>query len=1145
MSYIDLGYNVFLEKSGSLLDGYKELQLYSTVSIDPDTGAPATDQVSTGLSTINTEKLSQAEVDQLLGKIKASSLSAGDISQPINVVSGYIQSGNFTTGSVGWRIDADGNVEFNTGTFRADVIAAAIHIPDTTTANSFHVDSEGNAWWGATAIGSAVAKVLKTGAATFTNVTITGVQAGSSINGAYIQNLTITGDKLVNATITGAKIDSATITGTNIASGTITGANIGSGTITGTNIGTGTITGANIDSATITGTNIGSGTITSANIANGTITGDDIANATINGSNISSATITGTNIDTGTITSTNIQNGTITASDIATATITGSQIATGTIQAVNIAAATITGTEIQNGTITAVEIANQTIIATNIANGSITTTQINATAGITGTQIANSTITGDNITNNTITIGKSSLPTHIISGSFVDNSPSSGRVRWEGVTVDYNGTTYSIDDDNTLLKYIWWDYSLSTTTFQTSSTIPTLANEDCLVATNTSGIHKLVWNATDVSGDMIQLAAITGSNIASSTIQGSNIASNTISGSNINSATITGSNIANNTIAGNNLVNNTITATQIANATITGTQITGSTITGDHIATNTITGTNITSATITGSNVQSNTITGNNIATNTITAANIVNATITGTQIASATITGTNIASATIVATNIATGTITATQIANLAITAAQIANLTITSDKINSVTVDKLAAGTITSKAVTLAVSAGTGDVYFNAGKTDFDNTVSGFILGIDDSDDDTPKFYIGDTNNYLNWDGTSLTISGKSSITGIVLEAGEDLVAGDAVYLKKSNSKLYKTSSLYNSEEIYEFKGIVQTDTTTGNDATLISSGVVAGQGIAFTGTVTETLDYNQWTVGSQPCSTKCDGPTFYFITGDFVANITKATVKLIHSFAGDQPAYRYITSATLTIGGVNVSGSKTNLCTTNCTGSAGQNFSVDWTFTFDSPITLQPRTEYSIAITYVGGETYTSDSHGVVYWEGNGSGYTCNTLSPLYGRWSNESTIPPLLKTYYTDVNYCDIGDNIYLSNVEGGLDYIPGTYQKAIGTIISSTEILLPHEPEKLISIVSRETSILTSISVPVPRNARKAIITYAITGHSWDFSAEMTLINPIKMDGRIASDIGNNQLGYVSATWSNNIISISAYHHGIATITFLT
>lgn len=62
----------------------------------------------------------------------------------------------------------------NTLTIVGAVTATSIDIPDTVTANSFHVDSNGNAWWGATTLGSATAKVLNTGVATFTNIAITG-----------------------------------------------------------------------------------------------------------------------------------------------------------------------------------------------------------------------------------------------------------------------------------------------------------------------------------------------------------------------------------------------------------------------------------------------------------------------------------------------------------------------------------------------------------------------------------------------------------------------------------------------------------------------------------------------------------------------------------------------------------------------------------------------------------------------------------------------------------------------------------------------------------------------------------------------------------------------------------------------------------
>ena len=85
----------------------------------------------------------------------------------------------------------------------------------------------------------------------------------------------------------------------------------------------------------------------------------------------------------------------------------------------------------------------------------------------------------------------------------------------------------------------------------------------------------------------------------------------------------------------------------------------------------------------------------------------------------------------------------------------------------ITDLAVSKLSAGTISSKDIVLAIAAGTGDVAIRAGKTDFTNTESGFILGLDDSDSDRAKFYIGDATTYLNWTGTGLVISGSIAAT------------------------------------------------------------------------------------------------------------------------------------------------------------------------------------------------------------------------------------------------------------------------------------------------------------------------------------------------------------------------------------------
>lgn len=88
-------------------------------------------------------------------------LSSGDFASP-----------NYVPGVSGWKLDAQGNFEAVSGTF-----SGAFNIPNATSANSFHIDSNGNAWWGsnvATGYTGANAYILNTGAAVFKNIQIGG-----------------------------------------------------------------------------------------------------------------------------------------------------------------------------------------------------------------------------------------------------------------------------------------------------------------------------------------------------------------------------------------------------------------------------------------------------------------------------------------------------------------------------------------------------------------------------------------------------------------------------------------------------------------------------------------------------------------------------------------------------------------------------------------------------------------------------------------------------------------------------------------------------------------------------------------------------------------------------------------------------------
>lgn len=72
----------------------------------------------------------------------------------------------------------------------------------------------------------------------------------------------------------------------------------------------------------------------------------------------------------------------------------------------------------------------------------------------------------------------------------------------------------------------------------------------------------------------------------------------------------------------------------------------------------------------------------------------------------------------------------------------------------------------TIQSGGMSAALTQTIGSV-LKFGKTKFDNTENGYILGVDT--DNLGKFYIGNTTSYLNWTGTALNIAGAISASTI----------------------------------------------------------------------------------------------------------------------------------------------------------------------------------------------------------------------------------------------------------------------------------------------------------------------------------------------------------------------------------------
>lgn len=119
----------------------------------------------------------------------ANMMSGGMVSN-LYIADSELQSENFESAVSGWRLGPT-NSEFIDVTIYGTLLAGQIHIPDqNTTANSFHVQNDGDTWWGCTETNfnsnpaNATAYVLKDGTARFT----TGYIGGNTIGTTYIQS---------------------------------------------------------------------------------------------------------------------------------------------------------------------------------------------------------------------------------------------------------------------------------------------------------------------------------------------------------------------------------------------------------------------------------------------------------------------------------------------------------------------------------------------------------------------------------------------------------------------------------------------------------------------------------------------------------------------------------------------------------------------------------------------------------------------------------------------------------------------------------------------------------------------------------------------------------------------------------------------
>lgn len=115
---------------------------------------------------------------------------------------------------------------------------------------------------------------------------------------------------------------------------------------------------------------------------------------------------------------------------------------------------------------------------------------------------------------------QSSLQFAIPVGTITSNSPDTNSVAWTGVIVEYNGNQYTITDDNTSDKYLYWEIA-TPTVFAHSATIPTITENLIVVGINTTGDFQPCWKAGQAAivANTVSTGALDGAVITGATIQ--------------------------------------------------------------------------------------------------------------------------------------------------------------------------------------------------------------------------------------------------------------------------------------------------------------------------------------------------------------------------------------------------------------------------------------------------------------------------------------------------------------------------------------------------------------------------------------------------------------------------------------------------
>lgn len=164
---------------------------------------PLIDSSHIGTAVITTAHIGTAQItDALIDTLGVNKLTSGTVSAKqitlatASGVDSYIQSSNYSSGSQGFKITSDGNIEANSGNFRGDISGASGTFTGSITgasgtfggnlsggtidiggsdSSSFHVDTDGDMWLGAANYVDAPFRVAADGDAVAGNLSVSSI----------------------------------------------------------------------------------------------------------------------------------------------------------------------------------------------------------------------------------------------------------------------------------------------------------------------------------------------------------------------------------------------------------------------------------------------------------------------------------------------------------------------------------------------------------------------------------------------------------------------------------------------------------------------------------------------------------------------------------------------------------------------------------------------------------------------------------------------------------------------------------------------------------------------------------------------------------------------------------------------------------